>query len=100
MSTMSTLLSDIEKNMYIYAAISAALLTSGLVTFIAYYAGLSTGFYGEEFPDLFARSGVPLPNPVPDDFDVDKAKPRPYRPFRWEYLQNMGGCYTSTIHVD
>ncbi|KAG7086669.1 hypothetical protein E1B28_002609 [Marasmius oreades] len=38
--------------------------------------------------DYFELSGVPAPTPLPD-FDIDKAKPRPYRPFRWEYHQNM-----------
>jgi hypothetical protein len=35
--------------------------------------------YGAEFPDYFKLSGVPLPEPL-ENFDVDKAKPRPYRP--------------------
>jgi hypothetical protein len=40
------------------------------------------------FPDYAKLSGVPLPAPLPD-FDVDKAVPRPYRPFRWSYHQTM-----------
>ncbi|KDR69010.1 hypothetical protein GALMADRAFT_272187 [Galerina marginata CBS 339.88] len=39
-------------------------------------------------PDYFKLSGVAPPTPL-WDFDIDKAKPRPYRPFRWEYHQNM-----------
>ncbi|KAF8881683.1 hypothetical protein CPB84DRAFT_1838277 [Gymnopilus junonius] len=39
-------------------------------------------------PDYFKLSGVPSPTPL-WKFDVSKAKPRPYRPFRWEYHQNM-----------
>ncbi|KAF8894402.1 hypothetical protein BD779DRAFT_1609167 [Infundibulicybe gibba] len=39
-------------------------------------------------PNTFELTGVPLPQPLPD-FEIDKAKPRPYRPFRWEYHQNM-----------
>lgn len=35
-----------------------------------------------EFPDHAAISGVPLPTPLLQ-FDIDTAKPRPYRPFRW-----------------
>ncbi|KAJ4488394.1 hypothetical protein J3R30DRAFT_3280163 [Lentinula aciculospora] len=38
--------------------------------------------------DYYKLSGVPAPNPLPD-FDVDKAKARPYRPFRWSYHQTM-----------
>lgn len=38
--------------------------------------------------DYFALSGVPPPKPLPD-FDIDTAKPRPYRPFRWAYFQHM-----------
>ncbi|KZP03340.1 hypothetical protein FIBSPDRAFT_923553 [Athelia psychrophila] len=35
-----------------------------------------------EFPDYHALAGVPLPTPLLQ-FDIDTAKPRPYRPFRW-----------------
>ncbi|KAF7975283.1 hypothetical protein HWV62_10038 [Athelia sp. TMB] len=37
---------------------------------------------GPEFPDYHALAGVPLPAPLPD-FDIDAARARPYRPFRW-----------------
>ncbi|CAG7948146.1 unnamed protein product [Penicillium salamii] len=40
------------------------------------------------FPDYAALSGVPLPSPYPE-FDIAKALPRPYRPFRWSYHQTM-----------
>ncbi|KAJ5726082.1 uncharacterized protein N7483_007439 [Penicillium malachiteum] len=40
------------------------------------------------FPDYAKLSGVPLPTPV-FDFDLKKALPRPYRPFRWAYHQTM-----------
>ncbi|KKA19840.1 hypothetical protein T310_6164 [Rasamsonia emersonii CBS 393.64] len=40
------------------------------------------------FPDYATLSGVPLPNPY-YEFDIDKARPRPYRPFRWAYHQTM-----------
>lgn len=46
--------------------------------------------YGD-FPDYAALSGVPLPRPYPE-FDIAKALPRPYRPFRWVYHQTMCGC--------
>jgi hypothetical protein len=41
-----------------------------------------------DFPDYAALSGVPLPQPYPG-FDIKKALPRPYRPFRWAYHQTM-----------
>ena len=41
-----------------------------------------------DFPDYAAISEVPLPRPY-EGFDIDKAKPRPYRPFRWAYHQTM-----------
>lgn len=53
-----------------------------------------TGFSVDEikalgdFPDYAELSGVPLPEPY-HDFDIDKAIPRPYRPFRWAYHQTM-----------
>ena len=40
------------------------------------------------FPDYAELSGVPLPEPYVD-FDIEKALPRPYRPFRWAYHQTM-----------
>jgi hypothetical protein len=51
--------------------------------------------FGNEFPDYSDLSGVPLPKPLVS-FDVDKAKPRPYRPFRWNYVQNMGTSSSDT----
>ncbi|KAF9228671.1 hypothetical protein BS17DRAFT_812638 [Gyrodon lividus] len=39
-------------------------------------------------PNYTKLTGFPDPKPV-YDFDIDSAKPRPYRPFRWEYHQNM-----------
>jgi hypothetical protein len=41
-----------------------------------------------DFPDYATLSGVPLPSAYPD-FDIKKALPRPYRPFRWAYHQTM-----------
>ena len=41
-----------------------------------------------DFPDYSTLSGVPLPEPYLEH-DVDKALPRPYRPFRWSYHQTM-----------
>jgi hypothetical protein len=41
-----------------------------------------------DFPDYATLAGVPLPDAYPE-FDIDKAKPRPYRPFRWAYHQTM-----------
>lgn len=53
-----------------------------------------TGISAEEiqalgdFPDYAKLSGVPLPQTYPE-FDVNRAMPRPYRPFRWAYHQTM-----------
>ncbi|KAL2812378.1 hypothetical protein BJX63DRAFT_247095 [Aspergillus granulosus] len=41
-----------------------------------------------DFPDYAALSGVPLPVAYPE-FDIERALPRPYRPFRWAYHQTM-----------
>ncbi|KAK0659632.1 hypothetical protein DIS24_g3988 [Lasiodiplodia hormozganensis] len=41
-----------------------------------------------DFPDYATLSGVPLPKAYPE-FDIDKAKAKPYRPFRWAYHQTM-----------
>lgn len=47
-----------------------------------------------DFPDYAALSGVPLPKAYPE-FNVDTAKPRPFRPFRWAYHQTMCTCVTA-----
>lgn len=62
-------------------------------------SGLTARVFKEEFPDYFALSGVPLPQPV-EEFDIDKAKPRPYRPFRWDYHQHMGMPLTFPCNLD
>ena len=41
-----------------------------------------------DFPDYSRLSGVPLPE-VYKGFEIEKALPRPYRPFRWAYHQTM-----------
>jgi hypothetical protein len=41
-----------------------------------------------DFPDYAMLSGIPLPKPYLN-FDINKAIPRPYRPFRWAYHQTM-----------
>jgi hypothetical protein len=58
------------------------------------YTYTATEFTKEEvaelgdFPDYAELSGVPLPK-VYEGFNVETARPRPYRPFRWEYHQTM-----------
>lgn len=42
-----------------------------------------------DFPAYDVLSGVPLPQPY-QNFDPERALPRPYRPFRWSYHQTMG----------
>ena len=46
-----------------------------------------------DFPDYAELSGVPLPKPY-KEFVIEKALPRPYRPFRWAYHQTMCKCTT------
>ena len=41
-----------------------------------------------DFPDYAKLSGVPLPEAY-KEFNIEKALPRPYRPFRWAYHQTM-----------
>jgi hypothetical protein len=41
-----------------------------------------------DFPNYAALSGTPLPQAYPEH-DINKALPRPYRPFRWAYHQTM-----------
>ena len=41
-----------------------------------------------DFPDYSQLSGVPLPEAY-KEFEIEKALPRPYRPFRWAYHQTM-----------
>ncbi|KAL5117631.1 hypothetical protein ACEQ8H_004524 [Pleosporales sp. CAS-2024a] len=41
-----------------------------------------------DFPDYAVLSGVPSPRAY-SEFDINKAMPRPYRPFRWAYHQTM-----------
>ena len=40
------------------------------------------------FPDYSKLSKIPHPQPY-ENFDIDRALPRPYRPFRWPYHQTM-----------
>ncbi|CAP65706.1 uncharacterized protein PODANS_7_880 [Podospora anserina S mat+] len=55
-----------------------------------------TGFSTQEvrslvgrFPDYASLSGVPHPSPVSPSWDIKRAIFRPFRPFRWNYTQNM-----------
>ncbi|KAI0477273.1 alpha-1,2-mannosyltransferase [Xylariaceae sp. FL0804] len=41
-----------------------------------------------DFPDYAALAEVPAPRAY-DGFDLERARPRPYRPFRWAYHQTM-----------
>lgn len=49
-----------------------------------------------DFPAYDVLSGVPLPEPY-QNFDPERALPRPYRPFRWAYHQTM--CKPHTVMV-
>ena len=48
-----------------------------------------------DFPDYSKLSGVPLPEAY-KEFEIEKAIPRPYRPFRWAYHQTMCRISIST----
>lgn len=52
---------------------------------------------GKLLPDFAKFSGMPLPEPVPTAFDIENAKPRPYRPLRWPYHQTMGMAFRLSI---
>jgi hypothetical protein len=71
------------------AAIAAAAL--GVLFLLGYRALFRS--YAHKY-NYFDLSGVPAPRSLPN-FNIDKAKPRPYRPFRWKYFQNM--CMISDI---
>lgn len=43
---------------------------------------------GRTLPDFSQLTGFPHPKPI-HHFNIAHARPRPYRPFRWEYHQNM-----------
>ena len=49
-----------------------------------------------DFPDYSKLSGVPLPKAY-KEFEIEKAIPRPYRPFRWAYHQTM--CRSSIYTI-
>lgn len=63
------------------------------------YAWLKGQVYGKnKLPDYSKLTGFPAPKPIPH-FDIDNARPRPYRPFRWEYHQTMCelSCRTNAL---
>jgi hypothetical protein len=47
------------------------------------------------FPNYSALSGIPLPEAY-TEHDINKALPRPYRPFRWAYHQTMCAYYATS----
>lgn len=52
----------------------------------------------QDFPDYAELSGVPLPKPY-EEFKIETALPRPYRPFRWVYHQTMCTSLLSQIFI-
>lgn len=64
---------------------SANLSPRSLAKFLRQKAALVAG---RGLPDFSQLTGFPHPRPV-HDFNIACARPRPYRPFRWEYHQNM-----------
>ena len=76
------------------AVVVIALLSAA---FIGYSKSLLTSLYQwvkgqvsgkNKLPDYSKLTGFPAPKPI-HHFDIDTAKPRPYRPIRWEYHQTM-----------
>ena len=72
---------------------SAVFLAFGIVfcsrsSLSGLYQLLSRRLGWHRLPDYAKLTGVPVPRPL-YHFDIDRAKPRPYRPFRWEYHQTM-----------
>ena len=52
-----------------------------------------------DFPNYSALCEIPLPEPYPEH-DINKAVPRPYRPFRWAYHQTMcESPFTSNVKI-
>ena len=80
--------------------INEATVKQNLIPFTASYRDAASSVYTPtgvsieevkalgDFPDYAALSEVPLPKPY-KEFQIDRALPRPYRPFRWAYHQNM-----------
>lgn len=82
---MSSLVPSIARN---EAAICTVLfIIGGLALFFARQKRIAP-------IDYFALTGVRAPVPLLD-FNVDEAKARPYRPFRWEYHQTMSTAFAS-----
>ena len=83
---------------------SPAEFTAGLIPFTADYRTCEPSTYTPmeisideiralgDFPDYATLSGVPLPKKY-EEFKIETALPRPYRPFRWSYHQTM--CISS-----
>ncbi|KAJ6606544.1 hypothetical protein DFH09DRAFT_1120536 [Mycena vulgaris] len=68
------------------AAIWAVLLLFGGLALV--FRKSILGRFVKAPTDYFALTGVRAPVPLLD-FNIDEAKARPYRPFRWEYHQTM-----------
>jgi hypothetical protein len=73
-------------------------VASVLLVLVAYYHGVLLRLVTRKSgpPDYFKLTGAPPPTPLLD-FDIDKAKPRPYRPFRWAYHQTMCAYFALVI---
>lgn len=64
---------------------SKSLSPRSLAKFLRQKAALVAG---RGLPDFAQLTGFPHPKPL-HGFNIAYARPRPYRPFRWEYHQNM-----------
>jgi len=79
---------------------SEIVIKNNIIPFTADYRDCDSGLYTctgvsvaevkalDDFSDYAGMSEVPLPEPY-GEFVIEKALPRPYRPFRWGYHQTM-----------
>lgn len=82
--------------LYVSTVVLALGLTVGIVlrglfsrwSLSCLYQSLGRVLSRNRLPDYPQLTGFPAPRPL-YHFEIDRAKPRPYRPFRWEYHQNM-----------
>ena len=109
LATIAETLPAVQRKKLTGHEIDQELFEKSLIPFTANYAETDgdkytpTGFSVDEikalgdFPDYAELSGVPLPEPY-KEFDIEKARPRPYRPFRWSYHQTMCKSCSPTLH--
>lgn len=89
----------VQLDLLVGVAATGLLVTAILAsdsTFSQWLKGMVSGKH--RLPDYAKLTGFPAPKPI-HHFDIDSAKPRPYRPFRWEYHQTMCEIFCSRCHT-